>query len=243
MSDLFVPRQTNTGLYVQMHEAGYTVDEICYAQKAYRLSCHLFNGRYRKSERAFICHAVGTASATILSKPSVEIVIAAMLHAAYDSGQFPDGRTGRRSVAHKDWLAREIGAEIESIVARLLDFDFGLGAPELLVEDGYPDNARDLLLIALSHEIDDLADGGLVFSPKYGESIASRVNACATIARQIELPKLATTIERYGAVYEDLSWTSPLRNDTLEGFRIAPNFRAYVRLLRDHWRGRRVYIN
>jgi hypothetical protein len=225
-----------------MHEAGYPIDDILRAQAAYRLSCRLFNGRYRKTERAFICHAVGAASAAVFSKPPVETVAAAMLHASYDSGQFPDGKTGRRSVAHREWLVGQIGAEIESIVARYLGFDFETGGPEKLVENGFSDNDRDLLFIALSHEVDDLADGGLAFSPKYGESVASRINACANLARQIGYQSLAATIEQYGTVYEDLSWTGPLQKTKLEGFRVAPNLRAYMRLRRDHRRGKGVDI-
>lgn len=241
-NDLFVPRQTNTGLYVQMHEVGYPIDDILSAQTAYRLSCRMFNGRYRKTERAFICHAVGAASAAVFSKPPIETVIAAMLHASYDSGQFPDGKTGRRSAAHREWLAAQIGADIENIVARYLDLDFEAGVPEKLVEDGFPDEQKDLLFIALSHEVDDLADGGLAFSPKYGESIAGRIDACAKLARRLGYDKLATTIEQYCAVYENLSWAGPLQDTKLEGFRVAPNLRAYMRLRRDHRRGKGVAI-
>jgi len=242
MSDLFVPRQTNTGLFMQMHEAGYSIDDIFRARAAYRLSCQMFNGRYRRSERAFICHAVGAASAAAYSKPRIEIVVAAMLHAAYDSGQFPDGKSGRRSPAHREWLVEKIGAEVENILARYSGFDFGVGVPERLVAHGFSDSEKDLLFIALSNEVDDLADGGLSFSPKYGNTVAKRVSACAELASRLGYHGLATAIEHYGPFYENLSWVGPLQDGKLQGFRVAPNLRAYMRLRRDHWRGKGVDI-
>jgi hypothetical protein len=42
-----------------------------------------------------------------------------------------------------------------------------------------------LILIALVHEVDDMADLGLRFAPKYGRSIESRVEAGAALAERI----------------------------------------------------------
>jgi hypothetical protein len=238
----FEPRQTNTGLYVQLHEAGHAVSDILRVQEAYRLSCRLFSGRYRKTERAFICHVVGVASAAARFEKRMEIVIAAMLHAAYDSGQFPDGRTGRPSEAHRSWLRVRVGEEIESTVARYVGFDFEEGIPERLLDTHVRKSDEDLLFIALAHEVDDLADGGLAFSPKYGASIATRVAACATLARRIGHEHLAETIEAHGRVYEQLRWIDDLGEKKLEGFRVAPNLRAYLRLRRDHRRGKGVDV-
>ena len=237
---LFTPRQTNTGLYVQLHEAGYPVADILRIQSAYRLACRLFNGRYRKTERAFICHAVGVASSAAQFERRLDTVLSAMLHAAYDSGQFPDGRSGRPSPVHRAWLREQVGTEVESVVARYCDFDFETGVPERLVQTHVPDGDEDLLFIALAHEVDDLVDGGLAFSPKYGESIATRVAACSALARRIGHDRLAETIEAHGVAYQSLSWIDELGEKALEGFRVAPNFRAYLRLRRDHRRGKSV---
>jgi hypothetical protein len=240
---LFVPRQTNTGLYVQLHDSGHSIGDISQVQEAYRLACRLFNGRYRKTERAFICHAVGVASSAARFEPRVDVIIAAMLHAAYDSGQFPDGRTGRASDVHRSWLKGLIGPDIESVVARYCDFDFEEGVPERLAEAFVSGGDEDLLFVALAHEVDDLADGGLAFSPKYGSSIASRVKACATLARHIGHDQLAETIEAHGRHYAALGWIGDLGKKRAEGFRVAPNFRAYLRLRRERRRGKSVEVS
>src|SRR5262245_2787177 len=181
---MFSPAQTNTAFYCQLHEQGHSSADLQLAQRTYRASCQLFNGRYRKSERAFICHAVGVASALAYVDRRIEWILAGMLHAAYDSGQYSDGRSGP-TAAHRQWLASQVGNEIEEIVAAYDQFDFDTGKPEALVQGGVFEGQSDLLLIALAHDVDDLADGGLAVAPKYGPSITERVAACATLARQI----------------------------------------------------------
>lgn len=239
----FTPRQTNTGLYVQLHEAGYSTDDLLAVQKAYRLSARLFNGRYRKTERAFLCHAVGAASSVANFDQRLPMVLTAMLHAAYDSGQFPDGRIGKPSPSHRKWIAQHVGSEVESFVFRYNKFDFELGAPERYMASGFDQADRDCLLIALAHEIDDMADGGLVFAPKYGKSIASRVEASAALADRIDEPELAETLRAHGLRYNDVSWANELQVEVLHGYHIAPNLSAYFRLRRGHHRGKHVILH
>ena len=241
MANLFFPAQTNTALYCQLHALGHSTEALARAQHCYRVCCKLFNGRYRKTERAFICHAVGAGSATAQFDRRVELVLAAMLHAAYDSGQYFDGKFGP-SEAHRRWLASQVGDNVEQIVAAYNAFDFETGRPESLVVKGVPAEERDLLLMKLAHEVDDIADGGLAFAPKYGRSIAERVGACAALARSLGQEGLAVTLEGHGQRYADVAWMSVLESSTLEGFRIAPNLRSYLRLRRENRRGKSVEV-
>ncbi|OBQ80442.1 MULTISPECIES: HD domain-containing protein [unclassified Mesorhizobium] len=240
--DLFVPRQTNTALYIQLHEAGHALDDIVRVQKAYRVACAMFNGRYRKSGRPFICHAVGAASSVAHFERDIDFVVAAMFHAAYDSGQYPDGRSSRRSEAHRKWLEARIGPRTEGLVARVGAMKFDTGDPERLLQEGVPAGDEDILFLQLAHEVDDLADGGLAFAPKYGRSIETRVAACAILARQLGREDLAATIETYGGCYEALGWAAALQDVRLEGFRIAPNMRTYIKLRREKLRGGSVEV-
>lgn len=242
LTELFVPRQTNTALYMQLYEAGHAVDDIVRVQKAYRVGCAMFNGRYRKTGRPFICHAVGAASSVAHFDKDLDLVIAAMFHAAYDSGQYPDGKSSRRSDAHRRWLEQKIGATVEGLVARVDAMKFDTGDPERLVEKGVPAGDEDVLFLRLAHEIDDLADGGLAFAPKYGRSIGSRITACAILARRLGRERLAATIETYGSLYETQAWAAALHEPKLEGFRIAPNMRAYIKLRRENLRGGSVEV-
>ncbi|RVB73654.1 HD domain-containing protein [Mesorhizobium sp. M6A.T.Cr.TU.014.01.1.1] len=227
---------------MQLYEAGHPVDDIVRVRKAYRVCCAMFNGRYRKTGRPFICHAVGAASAVAHFDKSVDLVLAAMFHAAYDSGQYPDGKSSRRSDAHRRWLEQRIGPNVEGLVACLNEIKFETGDPERLASEGVPAGDEDLLFLLLAHELDDLADGGLAFAPKYGQSIRLRIAACATLARGLGREGLAATIEAYRDRYENMAWAAPLQETKLEGFRIAPNLRAYLKLRRANLRGGSVEV-
>ena len=242
-SGLFSPSQTNTGLYIQLHVNGFSTDDILRVQDAYLLCCLMFNGRYRKTGRPFICHAVGAASSVAHFDRDVTNVLAAMFHAAYDSGDFPDGKSSKRTAAHKAWLAQHLGAEVEELVARLSALALDTGDPERLVAGKIAEQDEVPLFLALAHEIDDLADGGLAFAPKYGKSVASRVTACAGLARRLGREELASMFESYGEAYKELDWTEQLRKPSELGFRIAPNLRTYIKLRRAERRGQRVMIN
>ncbi|MGH7336215.1 MAG: hypothetical protein ACREI7_01435 [Myxococcota bacterium] len=225
----FAPRQTNSGLYVQMHAAGFPPDALRATQRAYRLACRLFNGKYRKTERAFLCHAVGAASSVARFDGRLPYVLAALLHAAYDSGQFQDGRIGGASRRHRAWLVAEIGAEVEAILFRYRRFQFETGQPERYARDGFVEADADLLLLGLCHEVDDLLDLGLRFARKYGDEIDLRVEACAALAERLGKPELAQTLRAHGRLYRDSEWTAELQSATLAGFQIVPGFTGYLR--------------
>jgi hypothetical protein len=239
----FTPRQTNIALYVQLHEAGYSNDELLEVRHVYRLACKLFNGRYRKTEKAFICHVVGAASSVAHFDGNRELTLAALLHAAYDGGLFPDGRIGGATPAHRAWLLGEVRAEVEELVFRYASFDFEKLAPERILANGAQEFDPECLLLALTHEVDDLADCGLAFAPKYGAEVHARVAACAELAMQIGKPALAETLRKHATNYQDLSWLNGLQSQTLQGYHIATNLRGYARLRRHHFRGSHVELH
>ncbi len=242
MKSPFKPVQTNTALYCQLHEAGHPMENILRTQKAYRICRHLINGRYRKTERAFICHAIGAASSMARFDPRIELTLAAMLHASYDSGLFPDGHFGP-SETHRKWLAREIGADVETLVFDYNGFSFGQGRPEILIEQGISASERLSLLIALAHEIDDIDDGGLVFAPKYGSDVSGRLSACRTLSDLLGYPQLGETFAAYQELLPSQQWAAALADTTSStGCLIIPNWRSYLRLRRHARRGPQVRI-
>jgi len=226
----FAPRQTNTGLYLQMHLRGFTNEGLLVVQQAYRLACRLFSGRVRKTERAFICHTVGAASAVAEYSLDPDLVAVAMLHAAYDCGQFPDGRLGGASTAHRAWLTARVGPGVEERVHRYARFSFDAGDPERIAAQDCAREDRDLLFIALAHELDDLMDLGLVFAEKYGSTPIPRIDACVQLATALGEMELAAALRAYEAVYAgDCQWVAPLASSSMKGFTVLPGLRAYAR--------------
>ena len=237
----FSPRQTNTGLYVQLNETGFSHDDIARAQATYRVVCRMFNGRVRKTERVFICHAVGSASAVAEFSDDIVLVLAAMLHAAYDSGLFPDGRTGGATRAQRKWLAERVGQDVEDVVFRYGSFAFDKGDPEHLLESGYREQDRDLLLIALAHELDDLMDLGLRFAPKYGERLERRISACAQLAEKIGQPALAAALQAGLVPYAGGQWVDS-HESISHGYVVVPGVMGYLRGRFNHLRRKWVEI-
>jgi hypothetical protein len=239
----FTPKQTNVALYVQLHEAGYSNDELLEVRHVYRLACKLFNGRYRKSEKAFICHAVGAASSVAHFDGTRDLTLAALLHATYDAGLFPDGRLGGATPAHREWLLGEVRPEVEELMFRYASFEFESMAPERMLANGAQELDPECLLLALTHEVDDLADCGLAFAPKYGPEVHARVAACAELAMQIGKPALAETLRTHATNYQNLSWLNGLQSPKPHGYHIATNLRGYARLRRHHFRGSHVELH
>jgi hypothetical protein len=165
-----------------------------------------------------------------------------MFHAAYDSAQYPDGRSSRRSDAHRQWLEQKLGPKVEGLVARVDAMTFDTGDPERLVAEGVPAGDEDILFLRIAHEVDDLADGGMAIAPKYGQAIESRIKACAILARRLGSESLAATIEAYGSRYETQAWAAALQDPRLNGFCIAPNLRTYIKLRWTNFRGGPVEV-
>lgn len=218
------------------------MENLLRTQKAYRICRHLINGRYRKTERAFLCHAIGAASSMARFDSRIELTLAAMLHASYDSGLFPDGHFGP-SDTHRKWLTGEIGADVETLVFDYNCFSFGRGRPEAIVEQGFAESERLSLLIALAHEIDDIADGGLVFAPKYGSDVSGRLSACRILADRLGCPQLAESFADYQELLPDQQWAAALSEGTdCAGCVIIPNWWSYLRLRRHARKGPQVRI-
>jgi hypothetical protein len=233
----FAPAQTNTQLYLQMHELGFTEADLVRVQQVYRVACLMVNGRYRYTERPFICHLVGSASSAAHFGGNVDLALAAMMHASYDSGLFPDGRVGGRSPAHRAWLRGEIGTDVEEIVSRLVDFRQKLRSPEEIAANWRAGSGdEDLVFLILAHEVDDNFDGGLAFAPKFGEALLPRAAACDRLAQSIGRPELGAAILANARRFEGADWAHSLRREKPVAYRIAPGPRAYLKLL---WRGRR----
>ena len=80
--------QTNIQLFEQLRQGGMPEAERARVAAAYDLAARLFTGRFRCSGKTFLAHLVGTASVAARHGGSEPIVSAALLHAAYDQGDF-----------------------------------------------------------------------------------------------------------------------------------------------------------
>jgi (p)ppGpp synthase/HD superfamily hydrolase len=156
--------QTNIQLFGQLQRQGYSTEKLFLIQNTYGLAVQLFTGLYRPSGKTFIDHVIGTAS--ILSDLHVctNLIAAALVHAAYEHGDFGEGKKGI-SASKRDSVRKALGKEVEEYVARYTALRWN-GRTIPAIYDGFDELGsmdRDVLLIRLANELDDLSDLGILY--------------------------------------------------------------------------------
>lgn len=148
--------QTNLQLYSQLRKAGASPVEISTMQKDYETACLLFGALSRSTGRPFLCHAVGTASVALTEGAEFIDVRAALLHAAYKHGRFPDGKQ-KNTPRHRAWLSERAGPELTALLGEFSRFAFSPDAVRgYLREDPCPDDlALRLIRLKLANDVDD----------------------------------------------------------------------------------------
>ena len=157
--------QTNLQLYRQLIEAGWSEHDLARARAAHDLSCELFAGCYRPSNKAFIAHLVGTASALATWGEPPDTVLAGLLHSSYLYGDFGDGTWGVE--LQKRRLVRDrVGEDAERLVNEYTSTD------HLVLQDCWQElkdtgsvSRRTPAIIRLADLCDECRDGGPLYTP------------------------------------------------------------------------------
>ena len=147
--------QTNIQLFNQMLTAGYSSDEVARVGEAYKLACKLFVGKYRGSGKTLIAHLVGTGSLAVGARRPANVVGAALLHAAYEDGDF--GRHQPQAV-----LRAAVGPDMESLVGRYhaLSWSYSSRQVDELGSrlEVLQQSDRDVVLLRVLNEVEDYLD-------------------------------------------------------------------------------------
>ena len=186
--------QTYPQLAVQLAGTHWGHSELTSVRTAYELAATLFAAAERGSAKPFVDHLVGTASAVIIGGGPAPAVAAALLHAAYDQGDFGDGRNGPHTT-HRKRIRATVGDTIENLVYRYNQLGWSPTVAEHALRD--VDHAtpqmRSVLLIRIANEIDDATDGGLVLSAKQHLAVHSEQTRriAVRLAEHIGTPEFA----------------------------------------------------
>lgn len=188
--------QTYPQLAVQLSDSELSSADLRLVRIAFETASMLFAGMERGSGKPFIDHVVGVASGVLIGGGGPSEIAAGLLHAAYDQGDFGDGRSGvserRRAV-----IRGAVGSEVEDLVHRY----HALGwSPEvarrcvLEVRDA-TSSERAVLLLRVANELDDVLDAGLVLSQKtrldtYDERTLDRVRELAEVVASADLASI-----------------------------------------------------
>ena len=110
--------QTILQLYSQLRRDGYSTVDLSRIRTAYELAIQLYSCRYLASGRLQLDHLVGTASILGNIRAPIELVVAGMLHNAYDNGDFGFGSSRGSSSRKRDRVRRVIGEAAEGLIHR-----------------------------------------------------------------------------------------------------------------------------
>jgi hypothetical protein len=150
----------------------------------YTLATQLFAGRYRACGRPFVSHLIGTASALDKEGASIDMVLAGLLHAAYEQGEFP------RGVDRRARLREAIGVGAEALVHRYQHFDTAR------VPDDISEAERDVVVLRIANELDECGDRGMRYvGTGKREGVLAGVSKYVVAARAYGMPHLADRLE------------------------------------------------
>jgi (p)ppGpp synthase/HD superfamily hydrolase len=198
--------QTILRLYRELLDAGRPAPDVLRVKAAYELATTLFAGRLRSTGNTFLAHLVGTASITAMLGGDVDLVLAALLHAAYAVGDFGDGIRGV-APAHRALVCEVIGARAEDLVRAYQEQSWQAADIEALCArvDALDAGERSLLLLRLANELEDHRDRGMAMSGARRQSLyRDSFPALVAMAERLRQPALAAALarvadENYGA--------------------------------------------
>jgi len=201
--------QTIGPLLLQLQEEGFDEAAILKVNSAYHFAMQLWAVNFQSSSRPFICHAVGTASKTAEYGGSLDEILAALHHAAYETGDFGvriPGATKRK----RRLLRNEIGSEAENLVHGFYHMleRYGSRWEQMLQEEhsaGLSGLERSVLFIRVCNDLDDVTD--LAFSSDARRKrIENFCQGSIKLAHHIGQLDLADMLEAELLKYHDLDF-------------------------------------
>jgi (p)ppGpp synthase/HD superfamily hydrolase len=218
--------QTHLQLFQQMRSNSYSAADLAETATAYQAATKLFANRFRPCGRPFVSHLVGTCAILVWLRAPIPMVIAALLHAAYQEGDFANSLEGMTPRKRKN-LRAIIGAEAEELVAEYTAGSrslTGIMASHARFHQMTPVE-RDILLIQLANELDDYRDLASNHSANADERIAV-IQQCgphqAEMAEWLGRPELAQALRETYAQSIAAFIPKPLLSEFAYGYEIVP---------------------
>lgn len=191
-------QQTRSGLLDLAIEQGYETDELNLLSNAYFIAQALTDGGYRSCGRPFINHLSGTASVLLLYHFRIEVVAAALLHAAYSHcPAHPDS-----DQAAIDEVCRKLGGENHRVERLVRAYTFrGMRSPGS--QPAIMDAGRlsvfvaEVEMIALANEIDMTLSGEIHYSaPRNDEMTPAQLDVATEICKIIGVTGMSHTLQQ-----------------------------------------------
>jgi len=216
--------QTNLQLYRQLAADGCAAPDLGTVAAAYELGLRLFPGTYRGSGKPFLAHLVGTASVLASLRARTPLVVTGLLHAVYTHGEFGNGWRGISDRKRAE-VRRAVGEEVEELIAAYTRLRWPHGTASVVRNrlDTLTAVERDVLLVRLANELEDLLDLGILYHAN-GERRRARMHsdlpAAAALAEQLGFPALAKNLTEASAEIAGAEIAPGLQRADSESLRI-----------------------
>lgn len=162
--------QTNLQLLTQLRQAGYSDADLNDVARAYQLVTQLFSGYFRGSGKTFVAHLVGTASILASLNAPIAIVVAGLLHAVYEFGEFGNGVRGI-SLAKRQRVRQVSGQAVEAYVANYTTLQWNAqtipAISHQLEQMGLSE--RYVVLMRLANELEEHLDLGILYCRNFAK--------------------------------------------------------------------------
>lgn len=187
--------QTITELAIDAAASGWDRASMDRLWRSYDFATSLFSARLRGSGRPFLCHLAGTAALALQYGGSRDEVLAALLHAAYEQGDFGDGQRGVTPPRRAE-MVKVLGEEAEALVQ---GFD-ATGLEQRVAElastpaDTLTAQERSALFLRAVNALDDSLDTP-VYPPERAEETLAELERAAQGAKYLGCTTLAADID------------------------------------------------
>jgi (p)ppGpp synthase/HD superfamily hydrolase len=170
---------------------------------------NLFAGQFRGSGKTFIAHLVGTAGILVSLRVPVVLVVAGLLHAVYENGDFGDGNK-KVSDSKRQRVGKVVGKQAEDYIARYAAQPQYWNPKTIgtVYENLKKLNSieRDVLLMRLANELENEIDLGQLYRSQELRKRRQEHESCRAtmlkIAEELGYPNLASEFAR---VFEEIS--------------------------------------
>jgi len=219
--------QTNLQLYSQMHRIGYSQDQVVRVIKAYHFATQTFANRFRADGKPFVAHLVGTAGIMVWLQGPTTAVIAALLHAVYQEGDFGTVAAGM-SKSKRKLVRHAVGSEAEALIA---DYTRGSRSTDGLREtyarfENLAANERLLLKIQLANELDDYRDLAALYADNSALRLKKIMNTGkiqAEMAEKLGCAELARALRETYRTTLGTTLSDSARSSHGDGYEIVPH--------------------
>jgi GTP pyrophosphokinase/guanosine-3',5'-bis(diphosphate) 3'-pyrophosphohydrolase len=217
----------------------YSDAEITQIIDAYQFATRLFANRFRAEGKPFCAHLVGTAGIMVELRAPTPVIVAALLHAAYQEGDFgatPDGMTD----AKRKLVRQIVGEEAEALIA---DYTQGSRSTSGLWKsyqrfDELTARERVLLEMQLANELDDYRDLAALHASNTELRIKKIVDTWkiqVEMAQRLGRTDLAEALRDAYQCTLETTLSDSLRSSEGDGYEILPaacKLRLSVRIVR-----------